>query len=138
MNHLARGEHEKALLVFYTNLVYSMSQDCYQTVERIKLDQPNFSPFQQNASGNGRIIEMCRRMVIDEQDADTLWLLRGCPRRWFAPGRRSRWKTRRHGSAKWPSTRSRTAARSASRSRLLRGSRRARCASPCAIRTAER
>lgn len=87
MNHLARGELEKALLVFYTNLVYSMSQDCYQTVERIKLDQPNFSPFQQNASGNGRIIEMCRRMVIDEQDADTLWLLRGCPRRWFAPGK---------------------------------------------------
>lgn len=87
MNHLARGEHEKALLIFYTNLIYSMSQDCYQTVERIRIDQPNFSPFQQNASGNGRIIEMCRRMVIDEQEPGVLWLLRGCPRRWFTPGK---------------------------------------------------
>jgi hypothetical protein len=87
MNHLARGELEKSLLVFYTNLIYSMSQDCFQTVERIDLDEPNFSPFQQNASGNGRIIEMCRRMVIDEQEPDVLWLLRGCPRRWFAPGK---------------------------------------------------
>ncbi len=87
MNHLARGEHEKALLIFYTNLVYSMSQDCYQTVERINLQEPNFSPFQQNASGNGRILEMCRRMMIDEQEPGVVWLLRGCPRRWFAPGK---------------------------------------------------
>lgn len=88
MNHLARGEFEKALLVFYTNLIYSMSQDCHQTVERINLEEANYSPFQQNASGNGRMIEMCRRMVIDEQEAGVLWLLRGCPRRWFASGKK--------------------------------------------------
>ena len=87
MNHLARGELEKSLLVYFTNLVYSMSQDCFQTVERINLAQPNFSPFQQNASGNGRILEMTRRMIIDEQQPDVLWLLRGCPRRWFAAGK---------------------------------------------------
>jgi hypothetical protein len=64
-----------------------MSQDCHQTAERINFAEPRYAPLQQNASGNGRIIEMCRRMVIDEQEPDVLWLLRGCPRRWFAPGK---------------------------------------------------
>ena len=83
---LARNETEKALLVFYSNLVYGMSQDCYQTVERIHVSDANYAPFQPNASGNGRMIDMFRRMVIDEQEPGVLWLLRGCPRRWFAPG----------------------------------------------------
>jgi len=87
MSHLARGEYEKALLDFYTNLIYSMSSDCYQTVERIDITEPNYAPFQSNPSGNGRVIEMARRMVIDEQESGVLWLLRGCPRRWFAPGK---------------------------------------------------
>ena len=86
-SHLARGEYEKALLDFYTNLVYGMSQDCYQTVERVDIAEPNYAPFQSNPSGNGRFIEMARRMVIDEQEPGVLWLLRGCPRRWFAPGK---------------------------------------------------
>ena len=49
----------------------------------------NYAPFQPNSSGNGRVLTMLRRMVIDEQDEaqGTLWLLRGCPRRWFAPGK---------------------------------------------------
>jgi hypothetical protein len=87
-SYLARNEIEKALLVFYSNLAYGMSQDTCQTCERLHVDDPNFAPLQPNASGNGRIIDMLRRMIIDEQDADggTLWLLRGCPRRWFAPG----------------------------------------------------
>ena len=85
-NYLARGEFEKAQLVFYTNLIYGMSPDLYQTVERVNVTDANFSPFQPNASGNGRILDMMRRMVIDEQDEaqGVLWLLRGCPRRWFA------------------------------------------------------
>ncbi|MHB1000022.1 MAG: LamG-like jellyroll fold domain-containing protein [Armatimonadota bacterium] len=88
-NYLHRGEIEKSLLVFYSNLVYGMSRDTYQTVERFHMDDPNFSPLQPNASGNGRILDMLRRMVIDDQDADkgVLWLLRGCPRRWFAEGK---------------------------------------------------
>jgi hypothetical protein len=88
-NYLARGEFEKAQLVFYTNLVYGMSPDLYQTVERVNINDSNYSPFQPNASGNGRVLDMMRRMVIDEQDEDQgmLWLLRGCPRRWFAPGK---------------------------------------------------
>jgi len=89
LSYLSRGEYEKAILTFYSNLVYSMSHDCYQTAERMYVDTPNLSPFQPNASGNGRILEMLKRMVIDEQDADSgkLWLLRGCPRRWFARGK---------------------------------------------------
>lgn len=87
--YLGRGEYEKALLTFYSNLVYSMSGDCYQTAERMYVTTPNLAPFQPNLSGNGRILDMMRRMVIDEQDADNgvLWLLRGCPRRWFAQGK---------------------------------------------------
>ena len=83
---LARGEIEKSLLVFYSNLVYGRSNDTYQTVERFHTDNPNHSPLQPNASGNGRMLDMMRRMMIDEQDPDTIWLLRGCPRRWFAKG----------------------------------------------------
>jgi hypothetical protein len=85
-NFLARGETEKALLVFYSNMAYGMSQDCFQTVERIHTSNANYAPFQPNASGNGRMLDMFKRMVIDEQEAGVLWLLRGCPRRWFEPG----------------------------------------------------
>lgn len=87
--YLARGQYEKALLVFNSALAYALSNDTYQTVERIDAGDPRFCPLQPNASGNGRLIEMIRRMVIDEQDADKgiLWLLRGCPRRWFARGK---------------------------------------------------
>ena len=86
--YLGRGEIEKSLLVFYSNLAYSGSSDTYQTSERFHSDDPNFSAFQPNMSGNGRILDMMRRMVIDEQDAANgrLWLLRGCPRSWFAKG----------------------------------------------------
>lgn len=86
-NLLARNEIEKALLILYSNLAYGMSQDCYQTVERIHVSDANYAPFQPNASGNGRLLDMFRRMVIDDQDPGVLWLLRGCPRRWFAPGK---------------------------------------------------
>lgn len=85
-NFLARGEIEKAILIFYSNLVYGLSNDCYQTVERIHVSDANYAPFQPDASGNGRMLDMFRRMIIDEQEPGVIWLLRGCPRRWFAPG----------------------------------------------------
>jgi len=87
--YLARGQYEKALLVFNSNLAYCLSSDAYQAVERIDAGDPGFCPLQPNASGQGRLIEMMRRMVIDEQDSDKgiLWLLRGCPRQWFAKGK---------------------------------------------------
>jgi hypothetical protein len=85
---LGRGEIEKSLLVFYSNLVYGRAHDTFQTMERFLVDDPNTSGFCPNASGNGRQLDMMRRMLIDEQDAaqGVLWLLRGCPRRWFAKG----------------------------------------------------
>jgi hypothetical protein len=66
-----------------------MSEDCHETVERVNTADSNFAPFQPNSSGNGLVLTMLRRLVIDEQDEakGTLWLLRGCPRRWFAPGK---------------------------------------------------
>jgi hypothetical protein len=86
--YLARGEFEKALLTFYSCLVYAMSTDCFQTAERFKMFESNFRPYMNNGSGIGRLLDMVRRCVIDEQDSDdgVLWLLRGCPRRWFAKG----------------------------------------------------
>ena len=84
--YLARAEIEKALLVLYSNLHYGMSGDTYQTSEHFIADNSNWTGLSPNASGNGRNIDMIRRMVIDEQDPGRLWLLRGCPRRWFAPG----------------------------------------------------
>lgn len=85
-NLLAREEIEKALLIFYSNLAYGLSQDCFQTVERIHVSDANYAPFQPNSSGNGRLLDMMRRMVVDDQEPGVIWLLRGCPRRWFAPG----------------------------------------------------
>jgi hypothetical protein len=85
-NLLARGEIEKALLILYSNLSYGLSQDCLQTVERIHVSDANYAPFQPNSSGNGRLLDMMRRMVVDDQEPGMLWLLRGCPRRWFEPG----------------------------------------------------
>ncbi len=86
---VARGELEKALLVFYTNLAYGASPDLYQTVERVNVLDSNYAPLQPNSSANGRILAAMRRMVIDEQDEaqGVLWLLRACPRRWFAAGK---------------------------------------------------
>jgi hypothetical protein len=80
---------EKALLVFYSSLVYAMSEDMHETIERVNIADSNFAPFQPNSSGNGLVLTMLRRMLIDEQDEakGKLWLLRGCPRRWFAPGK---------------------------------------------------
>jgi len=86
MNYLQRGEFEKALLTFYSNLVYGFSHNTFQFVERVDIFNEDFAPLQPNASGNARYISMLRRMVIDEQELGKLWLLRGCPRRWFAPG----------------------------------------------------
>ena len=63
--YLGRGEIERSLLVFYSNLAYSGSSDTYQTSERFHSDDPNFSAFQPNMSGNGRILDMMRRMLID-------------------------------------------------------------------------
>lgn len=86
---LARGELEKALLVFYGSLAYGVSPDMFETVERVCVTDSNYAPLSPNASSNGRALTMLRRLVIDEQDEakGTLWLLRGCPRRWFAPGK---------------------------------------------------
>ena len=85
-NYLARGETEKAILMLYSTLVCGLSHDCYQTVERIHVSNPNFAPFQPNASGNGRLLEMMRRVFVDDQEPGVVRLLRGCPRRWSQPG----------------------------------------------------
>ena len=136
---LARGELEKALLVLYSSLVYGMSEDMYETVERVNIADSNYAPFQPNSSGNGRVLAMLRRMVIDEQDEakGTLWLLRGCPRRWFAPGKsisvsdaptvfgKMALRTDMHGSRHYH--RHRPPGRPGNE---------AACASPCAIRRA--
>jgi len=63
-----------------------MSNDTYQTNEHFLTDNPNFVALSPNGSGNGRNLDMIRRMLIDEQEAGKLFLLRSCPRRWFDEG----------------------------------------------------
>ena len=84
--YLARREFEKAILTFYSAFVYGVSHDCLQTQERTNVLEPNYGTYNTNASNIGRLLGMMKTMVIDEQEPDRLWLLRGCPRRWFAAG----------------------------------------------------
>jgi hypothetical protein len=84
--YLVRDEFEKALLTYYSSLVYGLSHDCFQTQERTTVYDPNAGTYHINASNIGRILEMMKTMVVDEQESGTLWLLRGCPRRWLSTG----------------------------------------------------
>ena len=44
--------------------VYGMSADLHQTVERVDVDDSNYCRFRANASGNGRVLDMMRRVVL--------------------------------------------------------------------------
>ena len=54
---LACGETEKARLVFYTMLKFAMSAEFYM-LERFADNDPTFTPWQPNASANGRMLLM--------------------------------------------------------------------------------
>ncbi len=82
---LERGERIKALRYFYMTLAYSTSRDVHIASERFCPQLIWLLPWQPNASGNGRILEMIlHSLCLEYQDA--LHLLAGVPDAWFASG----------------------------------------------------
>lgn len=81
--YLKLGEWKKAFVVTQTCLRYGMSQDTYQTSERISKRNPAFAPWQPNGSANGRIIDMILNSFYFENDVDTITLLGAIPFEWI-------------------------------------------------------
>ena len=82
---LFRGERIKALKYFYMTLAYATSRDVHVTHERYCPQLPWLLPWQPNASGNGRVLEMILNSLVMEQN-DSLCLLYGAPDAWFDSG----------------------------------------------------
>jgi hypothetical protein len=85
-NWLLRGERLKALNYFYMTLAYATSRDVHVSHERFCPQLPWMLPWQPNASGNGRILEMILNSLVLEQD-DSMCLLYGAPDAWFDAGK---------------------------------------------------
>jgi hypothetical protein len=73
----------KALRYFYTTLAYSTSRDVHVTSERFCPQLIWLLPWQPNASGNGRVLEIILDTLCIE-GRDSLKLLYGAPDAWFA------------------------------------------------------
>ncbi len=82
---LERGERIKALRYFYMTLAYSTSRDVHIASERFCPQLIWLLPWQPNASGNGRILEMMINSLCLEYQ-DSMHLLAGVPDAWFASG----------------------------------------------------
>lgn len=80
---LERGERRKAWRYFYMTLAYSTSRDVHVVSERYCPQLIWLLPWQPNASGNGRLLEMIFNTLYLE-DGDSMKLLPGVPDAWFA------------------------------------------------------
>ncbi|MCL4402329.1 MAG: hypothetical protein M1436_06680 [Acidobacteria bacterium] len=83
---LERGETVKALRYFYMTLAYSTSRDVHIVSERFCPQLIWLLPWQPNASGNGRVLEMIFNTLCLES-GDSMKLLHGAPDAWFAARR---------------------------------------------------
>ncbi len=82
---LQRGEREKAMAFFYMTMAYAISRDLHMAHERYCPQLPWLIPWQPNASGNGRIIDMIIANLCMTVGGDCL-LLHGVPDAWFQTG----------------------------------------------------
>ena len=82
-----RGEVEKALLCFYSNLAYGVDKETRGAIERFMLHDRRYAPFFMDASGGMRICNMIRRTLMLEQGRE-LRLLPATPRRWLEAGKK--------------------------------------------------
>ena len=80
--YLCLGEWKKAFAAMRTNIRYGMTQDTYQVQERFSRRDPNFTPWQPNGSGNGRMLEMMLNCIYFEHDG-VATLLGGVPFAWL-------------------------------------------------------
>jgi hypothetical protein len=86
---LLRGEIEKALLAFYSMLVYGMDRDTLATIERFHLSDPRYAPFFMDTSASARVCGLIRQSLLLEEGS-TLHLLAGVPRAWMNDGQKIR------------------------------------------------
>jgi hypothetical protein len=80
--YLRLGEWKKAFAANRINLRYGMTQDTFQVQERFSRTHANFTPWQPNGSGNGRMLEMMLNSLYFEHD-DMVTLLGGVPFLWL-------------------------------------------------------
>lgn len=80
--YLRLGEWKKAFAANRINLRYGMTPDTFQVQERFSRSYANFTPWQPNGSGNGRILEMMLNSLYFEHD-DMVTLLGGVPYFWL-------------------------------------------------------
>ncbi|MFA7003529.1 MAG: hypothetical protein WC429_05780 [Verrucomicrobiia bacterium] len=81
--YLRQGEWKKAFAANRINLRYGMTQDTFQVQERFSRTHANFTPWQPNGSGNGRMLEMMLNSLYFEHDG-RVTLLGGVPFLWLA------------------------------------------------------
>lgn len=82
-----RGEVEKALLSFYSALVFGVDKDTLGAIERFSLYDQRYAPFFIDSSGGMRIANMIRRAILLEKESE-LHLLSAAPRRWLEADKR--------------------------------------------------
>lgn len=82
---LDRGEKDKALRYFYSTIAYATTSDIGYCSERFCPQLPWLLPWQPNASGNGRIIDMIQKNLFYEKD-NSLIVMAGVPAAWLEPG----------------------------------------------------
>ena len=86
--YLSTGQWKKAFAANRVNLKYGMTPDTYQVQERFSRSNPGFTPFQPNASGNGRILEMMLNSFYFEDDKGVT-LLGGIPFEWLQKNKKT-------------------------------------------------
>jgi hypothetical protein len=80
--YLRLGEWKKAFAANRINLRYGMTPDTFQVQERFSRSHANFTPWQPNGSGNGRMLEMMLNSLYFEHDG-MVTLLGGVPFLWL-------------------------------------------------------
>ena len=69
--YLRRGEWKKAYSILQANLKYGMTSDTFLVQERFAKNDPTYTPWQPNSSGNGRMLEMiCNQFYFEYEDSD--------------------------------------------------------------------
>lgn len=81
--YLKLGDWKKAFVVTRAALKYGMSQDAFQTAERISKTNPAFAPWQPNGSGSGRVLDMMMNSFYYESTRDTSIVLGAIPFQWI-------------------------------------------------------
>jgi hypothetical protein len=86
--YLSTGQWKKAYAALRTDLKYGMTQDTYQVLERYSRNNPAFTPWQPNGSGNGRIMDMMLNSFYFETDQGVT-LLGGIPFAWLQQNKKT-------------------------------------------------